>query len=889
MCGAGAWCLRASLRCYAVGASCNWGKCGGGAACSSVDNRCYETCYNTATTCGDAIPRKSKYSCDYSSHGGRPSCGVTNAQCSGRGDDYPCPQFAQTAEPTLPPDSAYIERSLVAEDGNDIGNPISPLSSVEDCKQRCSKNFNCNSFDLCSDGCWFRKKAVTLLDATSRDVLAVNVRGCKTFVKGARYYRWRITAAAPIGSVFCANELEMHSAAGDLLPPTSSLASSQFSGSTAPSKLYDQDRQSGYFCTTPNEQQGTTEWVRFDMGKPVWVQEYTLWSRQYWEAMPSAWVFESSSNETGPWTELDVQMYVAQGNLPGSSPEQHVGTYVLNQAAIITTTATATTRTTATVTGTITSRTATSTTSTITTFTWTVSADAVTGSFMLEVQNATLFVTSPGAELAARQAVAAVAGVELFLVTVSLRLQNSRRLPGRSVQAVGVLVDYSIAVPSVDASAAVALTIRSRDLVEVNKAFQVAVDETGLPPELRTIGVQVVAEPGLMLGSDTTSSASPPEAVSDSRLTVIIIAVVAGSVVLLGVVGTVVACFIVKHKRPTPQEETNSNVVNIVIPEDAIAGDDAAPDSSLRDAAVEVTVVEGGEEEDVPALLRSESGRIRGWELQAVANGSHTFGILGSLLHVPDPRHLGVGKDVRERAKYTKLTIRAAWRIQAPVRKARYRVEMEEIESHMKLLKSLGLNVPSVPTILDSQAELLGVDQATNEKVLLHGTKPELLLSILQNGLNERYTSVGLFGLGLYLAEDPSKTDQYCTADTADHSDLDELHDMLYAKAGIEHPARAGESQVFYKLVCRALLGYPAITKDGECSIHDPTKLIYATFDKRECADIPGSSPSIPHHSLIVEKGPVSEGYIVVRHREFVQFHAQRVLPEYLIAYTRDR
>jgi len=215
---------------------------------------------------------------------------------------------------------------------------------------------------------------------------------------------------------------------------------------------------------------------------------------------------------------------------------------------------------------------------------------------------------------------------------------------------------------------------------------------------------------------------------------------------------------------------------------------------------------------------------------------------------------------------------------------------VEEIKENMELLKHCGKSMPSVPTLLESQTGSLGVDDSINEKFLLHATKPQLLLSILQSGLNERYASAGgRFGLGLYLSENSSKTDQLCTKDSSDDPDLRELHDALYVKADIEHPGRAEGLAIFYQLVCRVSLGYPIITKDGETSIDDPDMSIYATGDKRECAGIPGSMPPVPHHSLVVEKGPSSEGFVVDEHRLFVQFHSQRVLPEYLIAYSKDQ
>jgi len=72
-----------------VGQSCQDGECGDRAWCGT-DNMCYETCYHTETTCGNNVTRTMKYHCDYSSSGGRPSCGVTNKNCIGRGGDYPC-------------------------------------------------------------------------------------------------------------------------------------------------------------------------------------------------------------------------------------------------------------------------------------------------------------------------------------------------------------------------------------------------------------------------------------------------------------------------------------------------------------------------------------------------------------------------------------------------------------------------------------------------------------------------------------------------------------------------------------------------------------------------------------------------------------------------------
>ena len=78
-----------------------------------------------------------------------------------------------------------------------------------------------------------------------------------------------------------------------------------------------------------------------------------------------------------------------------------------------------------------------------------------------------------------------------------------------------------------------------------------------------------------------------------------------------------------------------------------------------------------------------------------------------------------------------------------------------------------------------------------NEALLLHGTQPGALLSMLANGLNERFsgTNAGAaFGNGAYLAEDLGKADQYAALDSQyDHKS--DLHQRLYDSSQ-RHPGR---------------------------------------------------------------------------------------------------
>lgn len=183
--------------------------------------------------------------------------------------------------------------------------------------------------------------------------------------------------------------------------------------------------------------------------------------------------------------------------------------------------------------------------------------------------------------------------------------------------------------------------------------------------------------------------------------------------------------------------------------------------------------------------------------------------------------------------------------------------------------------MPRTATKLTQDATALGLDVSVNEVFLLHGTKPENVLAILQNGLNERFSG-GLFGNGVYAAEDASKMDQYCTEDNG-QSAHKALHKCLHGSKSRPRGA------VYYCFACRSMLGIPVLTKDGTTNATS-SDAVFQGGGQRELAYILGSNPPIHYHTLIAEAGP---GCRVVRHREFIFFHAERIVPEYLIAFQR--
>lgn len=229
-------------------------------------------------------------------------------------------------------------------------------------------------------------------------------------------------------------------------------------------------------------------------------------------------------------------------------------------------------------------------------------------------------------------------------------------------------------------------------------------------------------------------------------------------------------------------------------------------------------------------------------------------------------------------------------------------MERENIQKfQVPLLNASHITIPQVGIRQEFQEMMdrlpAKLEAGINEVYLSHGSKPQVVLSILNEGLNERFSS-GLFGDGTYLAEDLAKNDQYCTYDICrgpsseyfqgpwnpkcacvDGASL-ELHRILFDGTGTTHPG-----QLLYVFFCRVVLGCPIRTQDGHTNMDSPYDTpmtsIWASSE-RELAPILGSSPPVTHHSLVAETGGK-----LSRFREFVIYHGDRIYPEYLVAYQR--
>ena len=93
------------------------------------------------------------------------------------------------ATPASFPQDLWIERPLVANEGQNVRGSISPLTSVDACKEACDNNPDCNSFRVCQrgrSGCWMKGRVVPASDATTQSSNLLNNRRCKTWYKGTQ-------------------------------------------------------------------------------------------------------------------------------------------------------------------------------------------------------------------------------------------------------------------------------------------------------------------------------------------------------------------------------------------------------------------------------------------------------------------------------------------------------------------------------------------------------------------------------------------------------------------------------------------------------------------------------------------------------------------------------
>eukprot|EP00966_Prymnesium_polylepis_P198854 4608806-Prymnesium_polylepis.1 len=194
------------------------------------------------------------------------------------------------------------------------------------------------------------------------------------------------------------------------------------------------------------------------------------------------------------------------------------------------------------------------------------------------------------------------------------------------------------------------------------------------------------------------------------------------------------------------------------------------------------------------------------WSGRYAANDFACFPVNPKVLHalkgvfdVSDPEQLGIGRDVpigpwkNASSAKKRLQLAAAWRIENPRLWKQYLSARDSVAEEVKqLYAKYKLHRKPLKTKLDAKLqefrhaakEAFDVPDA-KETFLLHGTKPEVLLTVLSNGPSDKFSG-GLFGEGIYLAETPTKNDQYTTIDeecissSTGNAEVAALHERLY-------------------------------------------------------------------------------------------------------------
>uniref|UniRef100_A0A0G4HTC2 Poly [ADP-ribose] polymerase n=1 Tax=Chromera velia CCMP2878 TaxID=1169474 RepID=A0A0G4HTC2_9ALVE len=245
---------------------------------------------------------------------------------------------------------------------------------------------------------------------------------------------------------------------------------------------------------------------------------------------------------------------------------------------------------------------------------------------------------------------------------------------------------------------------------------------------------------------------------------------------------------------------------------------------------------------------------------------------LQSALDATPSGFLGKGRDQMVGGRYSRLELACAWRIE---NRRRWQIFDAERQTVRENCAAVNRTAEGVFRPADINANLVEAckslpcastlrQREANEFLLWHGTKKEVLLSLLQQGLNERFNKAAAFGPGTYFAEDAGKSDQYVSAHSSfDPSGAEET--ILYKECGQKKP----EGDVFYIFLCRVLMG---VFVSGNSS---------AFTNQNELQFIPETSPPLRHHCLLAGGGG---GF---RYREIIQPHGSRIYAEYLIAYQR--
>ncbi|XP_033743558.1 uncharacterized protein LOC117329640 [Pecten maximus] len=243
---------------------------------------------------------------------------------------------------------------------------------------------------------------------------------------------------------------------------------------------------------------------------------------------------------------------------------------------------------------------------------------------------------------------------------------------------------------------------------------------------------------------------------------------------------------------------------------------------------------------DAPAFKKAISGLIRStWNEKLVGQGRDAINL----------SHRRIKVDKIERIENIDMYSRYATK-----RHEHFRMLAEEGSKVLKSLEDINIQTKGPIATSPKDVSVLHEDvfPEINEHYMFHGTKPDVLQTVLQQGLDCRMSNEkAMFGMGIYGAESSTKADQYTDN---------------------KQQRSPGSKKM---LLVRMLLGNMFVCKD-----HNPTK--YRRPPCRNTGCLRDNCTSGHGHFDSV----VGDGHWLFR--EFVVYTAEQCYPEYVITYHRE-
>ncbi|CAK9088764.1 Serine/threonine-protein kinase EDR1 (MAPKK kinase EDR1) (Protein ENHANCED DISEASE RESISTANCE 1) (AtEDR1) (Serine/threonine/tyrosine-protein kinase 10) [Durusdinium trenchii] len=350
------------------------------------------------------------------------------------------------------------------------------------------------------------------------------------------------------------------------------------------------------------------------------------------------------------------------------------------------------------------------------------------------------------------------------------------------------------------------------------------------------------------------------------------------------------------HERPHMDEQNAKTVLGKII-KDCWAPDPAArPRFAALPKHLKLRKLPAQLSTAVPGYWSGRGEDLeQGWAAIPVA--APTFAALRRLFVVTQPQDLGRGRDAGQYPRrYSNLQLWSAWQIEHHNLWEKYMAERNDVLRNLQRLERDSIETSVWKSKLEDASAGMPDELCApiGEKYLLHGTLPEHLLHILDQGFNDKLaSSKGMFGAGAYFAEDPEKIDQYTRPDPGYESPgLEDVHSRLYRPGGHQHPGH----DVFYCFVARVTCGATFVTKALKDSAgqlrggslpkvydFDSDFQVFANAERRELTTVPNSSPPVRYHTLLAELGPA-----IGRHREVISYLSNGAYPAFLLAYVRQ-